>query len=71
MNIITEQLANKLPNDSKLKKYNIVNPNNFIELYKLLKSNKIDEIHVIDSTSSKKKESLHNIITIQTGGWNR
>ena len=56
MNIITEQLANKLPQNSKLQKYNIVNPTNFNELYQLLTSNKINEIHVTDSTRNKKKE---------------
>jgi len=56
MNIITEQLANKLPKDSELQKYNIVNPTNFNQLHQLLKSNKIDEIHITDATTSTKKE---------------
>ena len=52
MNIITEQLANKLPKSSELQKYNIVNPTNFNELYQLLTFNKTNEIHVIDLTST-------------------
>ena len=56
MNIITEQLANKLPKDSELQKYKIVNPTNFNELYKQLKSNKTNEINVIDLTSTPKEE---------------
>ena len=64
MNIITEQLANKLPQNSKLQKYNIVNPTNFNQLHQLLKSNKIDKIHVIDATNTTKKEP-GTIITIQ------
>ena len=57
MNIITEQLANKLPKESELQKYNIVNPTNFNELYQQLKSNKTNEIIVIDLTSTLKKEN--------------
>ena len=60
MNIITEQLANKLPKDSELQKYNIVNPTNFIELYQQLKANKANEINVIDLTSTPEEE--HGII---------
>ena len=56
MNIITEQLANKLPKDSELQKYKIVNPTNFNELYQQLKSNKTNEINVIDLTSTPKEE---------------
>ena len=56
MNIITEQLANKLPQNSELQKYNIVNPTNFNELYQQLKSKKTNEIHVIDLTSTPKEE---------------
>ncbi len=56
MNIITEQLANKLPKDSELQKYNIVNPTNFNELYQLLKARKKNEINVIDLTSTHKEE---------------
>ena len=64
MNIITEQLANKLPKDSELQKYNIVNPTNFNELYQQLKSNKINEINVIDLTSTHKEEH-GRIISVQ------
>ena len=64
MNIITEQLANKLPKDSELQKYNIVNPTNFNELYQQLKSNKTIEINVIDLTSTPKEEH-GRIISIQ------
>ena len=60
MNIITEQLANKLPKDSELQKYNIVNPTNFNQLYQQLKFNKTNEINVIDLTSTPKQE--HGII---------
>jgi len=52
LNIITEQLANKLPEDSKLLKYNIINPVNFNQLYQLLTFNKISEICVTDSTAT-------------------
>ena len=67
MNIITEQLANKLPKESKLQKYNIVNPTNFNELYQQLKTNKTNEIIVIDLTRTPKKEhgtiiSIHDHI---------
>ena len=54
--IITEQLAKKLHQNNELQKHNIVNPTNFNQLYQLLKSNKIDEIHVTDATTTKKKE---------------
>ena len=50
MNIITKQLAMILPKNHELKKYNVVNPKKFNELYQLLTSNKINEIHVIDLT---------------------
>ena len=56
MNIITKQLANKLSKESELQKYNIVNPTNFNELYQQLKSNKTNEINVIDLTSTTKEE---------------
>ena len=81
MNIITEQLANKLPQNSELQKYNIVNPTNFNELYQQLKTNKTNEIIVIDLTSTPKEEygtiiSVHdhinrtrtNILTKRTIG---
>tara|TARA_B100001971_G_C17932703_1_gene403550 strand:+ start:225 stop:656 length:432 start_codon:yes stop_codon:yes gene_type:complete len=64
MNIITEQLANKLPKDSELQKYKIVNPTNFNELYQQLKSNKTNEINVIDLTSTPKEE-YGMIISVQ------
>ncbi len=64
MNIITEQLANKLPKDSELQKYKIVNPTNFNELYKQLKSNKTNEINIIDLTSTPKEE-YGMIISVQ------
>ena len=64
MNIITEQLAKKLPKQSELNKHNVVNPANFNELHKLLKSNKIKEIHVIDSTITNKIEPK-TIIPVQ------
>ena len=54
MKIITEQLAEHLPQDHELKKQNIVNPTNFNHLYQLLISSKIDEIIVIDSTKNHK-----------------
>jgi len=60
MNIITKQLANKLPKNSELHKHNIVNPTNYNELYQQLKSNTINEINVIDLTSTHKEE--HGII---------
>ena len=55
--IITTQLAKKLPRDSELLKYNIINPKKFNQLYQLITSNKINEIYIIDSTSTKKKET--------------
>ena len=64
MNIITKQLANKLPKESELQKYNIVNPTNFNELYQQLKSNKTNEINVIDLTSTT-KEKHGRIIPVQ------
>ena len=64
MNIITKQLAQKLPKDSELKKYNIVNPKNFVELYQQLKSNKTNEINIIDLTSTPKEE-YGMIISVQ------
>ena len=64
MNIITEQLENKLPQNSKLQKYNIVNPTNFNELYQQLKSKKTNEINVIDLTSTP-KEDHGMIISVQ------
>ena len=64
MNIITEQLANKLPKDSELQKHKIVNPTNFNQLHKLLKSNKIYEIYITDATSTSKKEP-RTIIPVQ------
>jgi len=60
MNIITKQLANKLPKNSELHKHNIVNPTNYNELYQQLKSNTVNEINVIDLTSTSKQE--HGII---------
>ena len=56
MNIITEQLAKKLPKESKLQRYNTVNPTNFNELYQQLKANKTNEINVIDLTRTSKEE---------------
>ena len=64
MNIITEQLANKLSKESELQKYNIVNPSNFNELYQKLKSKKTNEINVIDLTSTT-KEKHGTIISVQ------
>ena len=64
MNIITEQLANKLPKDSELQKHKIVNPTNFNELYQQLKSNKTNEINIIDLTSTPKEE-YGMIISVQ------
>ena len=64
MNIITKQLANKLPQNSKLQKYNIVNPTNFNELYQQLKSKKTNEINVIDLTNMP-KEKHGRIISVQ------
>ena len=54
MKIITEQLAEQLPQDHELKKQNIVNPTNFNHIHQLLISSKIDEIIVIDSTINHK-----------------
>ena len=64
MNIITEQLAKKLPKKSELQKYNIVNPTNFNQLHQLLKANKTNEINVIDLTSTTKEEH-GRIISVQ------
>ena len=44
MKIITEQLAEQLPQDHELKKQNIVNPTNFNHIHQLLISSKVDEI---------------------------
>ena len=54
MKIITEQLAEQLPQDHELKKQNIVNPTNFNHIHQLLISSKIDEIIVTDSTINHK-----------------
>ena len=54
MKIITEQLAEQLPQDHELKKQNIVNPTNFNHIHQLLISSKIDEIIVTDSTKNNK-----------------
>ena len=64
MNIITEQLAKKLPKKNELQKYNIVNPTNFNQLHKLLKANKTNEINVIDLTSTLRVEH-GRIISVQ------
>ena len=64
MNIITSQLANKLQKDNKLLKHSIVNPKRFTQAYQLLKSNKIDEIHIIDSTSTNQHKP-GTIISVQ------
>ena len=62
MNIITEQLANKLPQNSKLQKYNIVNPTNFNQLHQLLKSNKIYEIY-LDSINTD--VDINNLLPLE------
>ena len=54
--IITKQLANKRPKDRELKKYQVIDPTNFNQLHQLLTSKKINEIHVIDLTSTQKQE---------------
>ena len=64
LNIITEQLSKKLNKESKLQKYNIVNPTNFQQLHQLLTTNKINEIKVIDATTTNKNE-LGAIISLQ------
>ena len=56
-NIITKQLANKLPKESKLLKHNIVNPKNFNQTYQLLASNRKNEIYVTDSTATTAKQT--------------
>ena len=57
MNIITKQLADKLPKDSILKKHNIVNPTNFNQIYQLLSHTQSNEIFVIDSTATTTKQT--------------
>ena len=64
MNIITEQLANKLPKESKLKHHKTINPTNFNPLYKLLKAITTNEIYIIDATHIPNKEP-GTIIQIQ------
>ena len=67
MNIITEQLANKLPKDSKLKHHKTINPTNFNPLYKLLKSIATNEIYIIDATHIPNKEPGTIVQEIQKG----
>ena len=64
MKIITKQLAKKLPKNSKLNKYQIVNPKNFIQLYQLIKRANINEIQITDSTSTSRL-SFGTIIEIE------
>ena len=56
IHIITKQLANEQPNERELKKYNVADPTNFNQLHKMLTSNKINEIHVIDLTRTQNEE---------------
>ena len=64
INIITKQLANKLPKDSKLRKYNIINPKFFNQTYQLLAPNRKNEIYVTDLTRTHNKD-LRTIIPIK------
>ena len=50
--IITKQLADKLPKNSKLKTHIIVNPKNFNQLYNQLTLKKIQTIHITDITKN-------------------
>ena len=56
MNIITKQLAEKLPKDSILKKHNIVDPTNFNQTYQLLSHNQTNDIYVTDFTTTTTKQ---------------
>ena len=62
--IITTQLANKQPKDTELKKYNVIDPTNFNQIHQQLTAHKTNEIHVIDLTTTQKKEP-GSIISVQ------
>jgi len=64
MNIITKQLAEKLPKDSILKKHNIVDPTNFNQTYQLLSHNQTNDIYVTDFTTTTTKQ-IGTIIPIK------
>lgn len=57
LKLITEQLAKKLSKENDLMGYKIINPQNFNQMYNLLQTNNIKEIHIIDSTKTKKANS--------------
>ena len=54
LRVITKQLSNKLPLENKLQKRPNISHNNFENIYKLLHSKKITELHVTDATYSNK-----------------
>ena len=53
LNLITIQLYNALPEEDPLKKIKKVSPENFNMVYSLLKNKNIEEINIMDLTSSK------------------
>ena len=63
MKLITQQLANKLHNDNKLKKQIIVDPTKFDQMKQLLTSKTIKELHITDITYDKNQKQ-GNIIGI-------
>jgi len=56
LNIITEQLSQKLPLEHKLQKHTNISHKNFESAYKLLHQKKITELQVIDATYSNKTQ---------------
>ena len=60
MKIITKQLAKHLPKQNRFNNYNLIDPSNFDELYRLLSNNKINSIQVIDATAIINREEGEN-----------
>lgn len=57
LKIITTQLSELLKEDHILQKHQIINPNNFNEIYNLFKTKTILSICIYDKTFSKKLKS--------------
>jgi hypothetical protein len=53
LNIITKELYRALPGKNRLKNIKAVSPQNFEEIYKLLKNKNIKELCITDLTSTK------------------
>ena len=59
MNVITKQLAEKLPDHHKLLSNHIVNPEDYLALFSLLKET--NRITIFDATTTNKYPSEHII----------